>query len=179
MLSLMNPTTMFREMTGLMTNPLNVFSMGQRMLMGGLTQPMQPSGGRTPPRTGSGSPLPSRAPVSRTGVAPILQFAHIIELETKPGRGKEAIDIIGEQAIPTILQPAEGFIDGIVMASLSDPSRITSISFWDNQEVSDRFDGYGFDQVSQLLKDVMAAAPRRRAYNVGCSTNPRILGWSQ
>ena len=112
-------------------------------------------------------------------MAPILQFAHIIELDTKPGRAREAIDIIGQQAIPTIIQPAEGFIDEIVLASLSDPNHVTAISFWDNQEVSDRFDGYGFDQVSVLLRDVLAAPPRRRPYNVGASTNPRILGWSQ
>lgn len=110
-------------------------------------------------------------------MAPILQFAHIIELDAKPGRAKEAIDIIAEQAIPNIIQPSEGFIDGIVLASLSDPNHVTAISFWENQEVSDRFGG--FNQVNELLKDVLAAQPRRRPYNVGCSTNPRILGWSQ
>jgi len=175
---LMNPITMLREMTGLMTNPFNVFSLGQRMLMGSLQQPTQPSGARIP-RPTSGPRPGSRAPVSRSGVAPILQFVHIIELDTKPGRAREATDIIGERAIPTIIQPAEGFIDGIVLISLSDANHVTALSFWEDQEVSDRFDGYGFNQVSELLKDVLAAQPRRRRYNVGASTNPRILGWSQ
>jgi len=98
-------------------------------------------------------------------------------LDAKPGRAKEAIQIIGEQAIPRIIQPSEGFIDGIVLASLADPNHVTAISFWEDQEVSDRFKG--FDQVTELLKDVLAAPPRRRPYNVGASTNPRILGWSQ
>lgn len=179
MLGFMNPATMFREMTGLMTNPFRIFSLGQRMLMGSMQQPPQPGGGRTPPARGSVPRPGSRAPISRSGVAPILQFAHIIELDTKPGRAREAIDIIGEQAIPTIIQPAGGFIDAIVLTSLVDPNHVTAISFWEDQEVSDRFDAYGFDQVSELLKDVLAAPPRRRPYNVGASTNPRILGWSQ
>jgi choline dehydrogenase-like flavoprotein len=176
MFSLLNPMTMFREMTGIMTNPLSFFSLGQRMLAGTLQQPPPPGGDRPPapapqPRPGS------RAPVSRIGVAPILQFAHVIELDAKPGRAKEAIEIIGEQAIPRIILPSEGFIDGIVLASLADPNHVTAISFWEDQEVSDRFEG--FDQVTELLKDVLAAPPRRRPYNVGASTNPRILGWSQ
>jgi quinol monooxygenase YgiN len=180
MVGLMNPLTMFREMAGIMTNPANIFTVGQRLLTGLVPQQMQEGGNLN--RTPAPAPVPrpgSRAPVSRSGTAPILQFAHLIDLDTKPGRAREAVDIIGNQAIPTIIQPAEGFRDGIVMLSLSNPNHITAISFWEDKDISDRFDTYGFEKVNELLKDVLAVPVRRRKFYVGASTNPRILGWSQ
>src|SRR5256714_8839901 len=177
MVSLMNPWNMMREMTGVMRNPLNMFSLGQRMLTGTVGQTTKGSNASTS-RTGNTTLRSGYKPQSG-GQAPILQFAHIIELTARPGQARRAIDIIGEQVIPTIIQPAEGFIDEIVLLSLADPNQVTAISFWDNQEVSDRFDRYGFDQTSALLTDVVAAPPQRSHFNVGASTNPSIFGWSQ
>jgi hypothetical protein len=107
-----------------------------------------------------------------------LQFCHIIELTTNPGQAKAAIDIIGELAIPQVIQPAAGFIDEIVLLSLDEPNHVTAFSFWQSKEDSDRFDGYGFDAVTQMVKSTLAAPPKRRPFVVGASTNPRISGWT-
>jgi len=177
MVSLMNPWNMMREMAGIMTNPLNMFSLGQRMLTGTVGRPTRDIDAGTSSAYNTINTTTQRD--QSRGRAPVLQFAHVIELTTTPGRGRRAVDIIGEQAIPNIIQPADGFIDEIVLLSLTDPNHVTAISFWENKEVSDRFDRYGLDQVSALLTDVLAGRPQYRPFNVGASTNPNILGWSQ
>lgn len=174
MAELMNPTTMFREMTGIMVNPLNMFSLAQRVLSGSVQRSGQ-GGGR---EAGGGAARTSARRDTRGG-APTLQTVNIIELDARPGQARRVVDIIGEQAIPTIIRPFDGFIDEIVLLSLSDPNHVTAISFWENEEAPQRFNQQGFGQVSALLRDVLAAPPQRRHYNVGASTNPDILGWSR
>jgi hypothetical protein len=103
-----------------------------------------------------------------------LQFCHILELSANPGQARRAIDIIGNEAIPRIIQPAEGFIDEIVLLALEERDHVTAFSFWQSKEVSDRFDEYGFEAVTMLVKSALADLPRRRPFVVGASTNPRI-----
>jgi choline dehydrogenase-like flavoprotein/quinol monooxygenase YgiN len=171
MTELMNPATMFREMTGIMTNPLNMFSLAQRVMSGSVQQ-----AGEAGDRDARGA----RASAGRRagGGAPVLQTVNIIDLDARPGEARRVVEIIGGQAIPTVIRPFEGFIDEIVLVSLSDPNHVTAISFWEDEESPQRFNQYGFSRVSALLRDVLAAPPRRRHYNVSASTNPYILGWS-
>ncbi|HWG40413.1 MAG TPA: antibiotic biosynthesis monooxygenase [Candidatus Acidoferrales bacterium] len=103
-------------------------------------------------------------------------FCHIIELTTKPGQARRAVDIIGNQAIPSVIQPAEGFVDEIVLLSQSDPNHVTAFSFWENKDYSDKFDAYGFDAVTVMLQETLAVPPERRPFDVGVSTNPKIQG---
>jgi choline dehydrogenase-like flavoprotein/heme-degrading monooxygenase HmoA len=173
MVELMNPTTMLREMTGIMMNPLNMFSLGRRLMSGSVQQQQ----GR--PRDSGTNSARADAPRQTRGGAQTLQTVNIIELDARPGQASRVIDLIGEQAIPTIIRPFEGFIDEIVLLSLSDPNHVTAISFWENEEAPQRFNQYGFSQVSALLRDVLAGAPQRRHYIVVASTNPDILGWSR
>jgi quinol monooxygenase YgiN len=167
MVELMNPATMFREMTRTMMNPLNMISLGQRLLSGSVQQP------------GRGGCADAPASPRAGGAAPATRTSNIIELDARPGQGRQVVDIIGEQAIPTIILPSEGFTDEIVLLSLSDPNHVTAISFWENEEAPQRFDRYGFAQVSALLRDVLAAPPQRRHYTVGAATNADILGRSR
>jgi len=118
------------------------------------------------------------SPGFRPGWGPTLpMFCQILELTARPGQSKRVIEIIRDQAIPRIVTLAEGYVDEIVLQSLSDPDHVTTISFWRDQEASGRFDQFGFDQVNALLKDVVAGKPERRSFHVGASTNPRIRGW--
>lgn len=148
---------MFQGMVGVMTNPMSMFTLGERILSGtaGQASAAQPG-----------------------GAANSTMFCHIIELTAKPGQARKVVEIIGEQAIPTIIQPAEGFVDEIVLLSQSDPNHVTAFSFWENKDYSDKFDAYGFNAVTVLVQDVLAAPPERRPFDVGASTNPRIHGWT-
>ena len=108
------------------------------------------------------------------GASDAIQFCHILELTARPGQSKTAIDIIGNQSIPEIIRPAEGFIDEIVLQSLTDPDHVTAFSFWRSKEDSDRFDAYGFDAVSRQVENALAAAPIRRPFAVGALS---FAGW--
>jgi choline dehydrogenase-like flavoprotein len=154
---------MSRAMLGLM-NPLNALTFGQRLLTGSARLAGDTGAMMLGAQPGSGASSP--------------MFGHIIELTAKPGQGRKLVDLIGNPAIPRIIQPAEGFVDEIVLLSDTDPNHVTAISFWQSREVSDRFDSYGFDQVTNVLQDVLAAPPMRRPFDVGASTNPRIRGWA-
>src|SRR5262249_47885611 len=132
------------------------------------------------------APLPRRTGIASAAVvgpaSPVSErsstmFCHIIELTAKPGQARRAVEIIGNQAIPTVIQPAEGFVDEIVLLSLSDPNHVTAFSFWQNKDYSDKFDAYGFDAVTVMVQETLAAPPERRPFDVGASTNPRIQGW--
>src|SRR5215471_18863292 len=111
-----------------------------------------------PRRTGiaSAAVVGPASPVSERSST---MFCHIIELTAKPGQARRAVEIIGNQAIPTVIQPAEGFVDEIVLLSLSDPNHVTAFSFWQNKDYSDKFDAYGFDAVTVMVQETLAAPP--------------------
>jgi hypothetical protein len=113
----------------------------------------------------------------QTNGAQGLQFCHIIELSVAPGQAKKVIDVIGNEAIPRIIQPAVGFIDEMVLLALEEQNHVTAFSFWRSKEDSDRFDEYGFAAFTGLLEQSLTGPPERRPFWVGASTNPRIRGW--
>ena len=161
-----NPTNMLRMMVGMMTAPLGLLTASDRM---------RPA----PPDTTSGYSRPTHAAGSTrasesTGVP---MFSHIIELIAKPGCAADVVTIIRDQAIPQIIQHAGGFVDEIVLLSDTDQNRVTAISFWQSREDAEHFTDTGFAQVSAMLASYLSAAPQRREFGVGASTNERIRGW--
>jgi hypothetical protein len=173
MVELMNPATMLREMTGIMTNPLNMFSLGQRLLTGSVRQPRQGRGGAadTPrPSPGGG------AAAARGGAAPAPRFADLLELDARPGQAGAMVDIIAGSTGRPGGRPNDGLIDVVVLQSMADPNRVTAISFWENRESSTRFDAGWSGWLGDSLTGVLAAPPRRRAYTVAASTIPSIGG---
>jgi choline dehydrogenase-like flavoprotein/heme-degrading monooxygenase HmoA len=158
-----NPGRTFSEMVGIMTNPFNVLALGERLLLG------RPANGpvTTPARDDATQYEHERSPM----------FSHIIELTAKPGRAKELVDTIRDQAIPQIIRSSEGFVDEIVLLSDTDANHVTAISFWRSKQDAERFSAGGFARVSVLLQSLLAAVPQRREFVVGASTNGQIQGW--
>jgi hypothetical protein len=103
--------------------------------------------------------------------------SHIIELNAAPRMADHVVTTIRDQAIPRIIQPSPGFVDEIVLLSQSDPNHVTAISFWRSEQDAQQFYAAGFAQVSALVQPFLTAAPARKEYLVGASTNGRILGW--
>jgi len=68
------------------------------------------------------------APLPPVGTV-VSHFALIIELDTRPGRAKRTIEVIRDEAIPRLSQPAQGFIDGIVLYALAETDHVTAINF--------------------------------------------------
>jgi choline dehydrogenase-like flavoprotein len=157
-----NPMSTLREMAGIMTNPLNMFALGERLLLG---------------RPANGQVTPARDAAMRDERERSPMYSHIIELAARPGRAKELVDAIRDQAIPQIIQSSEGFVDEIVLLSDTDPNHVTAISFWRSKQDADRFYAGGFARVSDLLQSLLSAAPQRREFVVGASTNEQIQGW--
>ena len=151
---------LFRAAVGIMTGPLRLLDVGRRAAWGPARRAEEADTGWS-----------SRGP--RAGRA---TFAYIIELIVLPGQQRRVVEILRDEAIPRIIQPADGFIDELVFQSLSDPNFVTVLSFWVDKDHSDRFDVYGFDQLNSLLQPHLAAPPERRPFHVGASTNPKIPG---
>jgi choline dehydrogenase-like flavoprotein len=152
-----SPAIIFREMAGLMINPFRVFSLGERL-----------------PCCGAADGQPAGQPAARPGLP---MYSHIIELTAKPGRAREVVDTIRDQAIPQVIRPSAGFVDELVLVSDTDPNKVTAISFWRSPQDAERFYASGFARVSALLQPLLSALPVRRELVVGASTNDRILGW--
>jgi choline dehydrogenase-like flavoprotein/heme-degrading monooxygenase HmoA len=150
---MMNPATMAREMAGILMNPLNMISLGGRLLSGAAAAPVTAS-------------LSDRAVPARTVLPPRPELAptysHIIGLTAKPGRGRDLVDAIRDQAIPRVIAPAEGFVYEIVLVSLADPDAVEAISFWRDKEVFNRWYKNGFAQVSALLEPLLSVEPKKR-----------------
>ncbi|MCA1636430.1 MAG: GMC family oxidoreductase N-terminal domain-containing protein [Acidobacteria bacterium] len=103
--------------------------------------------------------------------------SHIIELTARPGLAKDLVNAIRDQAIPGFIRTSEGFVDEIVLLSDTDSNHVTAISFWRTREDAVRFTANGFASVSALLQPLLSAAPERREFVVGSSTNNQISGW--
>lgn len=168
-----DPVKMVRGMAGFMSNPMSMFALGERLLSataGAITGVGQAGRGTA----GAAAAAPTAVP--RPGEKPGRPFAHVIELECRPGQAKTVVEVIRDRAIPDLIQPAPGFVDEIVLLSTDDPNHVTAISFWRSQEAADRFNTHGFAQVSALLQRYLAAKPERRQFDVGASTDPEIRG---
>jgi heme-degrading monooxygenase HmoA len=162
MVELMNPGTMLREMTGIMTNPLNMFSLGQRLLTGSVRRPQQGTYADESPRT---------RPWGGASAAP--RFADLVELDASPGRVGAVLDIVAGGAGRPGVWRADGLVDVIVLQAMSDPNRLLAVSLWESRESSDRFAAGG---LGDSLGGMVAAPPRRRAYSVVVVTNPALGG---
>src|SRR5260370_41283426 len=55
-------------------------------------------------------------------------FTRVVELTSKPGKGKELSNTINEQAVP-ILKKQSGFVDEIILNSDMEPDRVLALSF--------------------------------------------------
>lgn len=153
---------MFRGMVGLMMAPFNLLALGGQMLLG------QPR---------NGTMRPSTNPIIQDQYENLPMYSHIIELNARPGRARELVDAIRDQAIPQIIRPSEGFVDEIVLLSDTDPNHVTAISFWRAKTDAERFYANGFARVSALLQPLLSAKPERHEFIVGASTNNHISGW--
>lgn len=158
---------LLQGMIGVMMIPFNMLAFGGELLSA------LPAGGVRMPA----DVMPAQKAKPRNEIAPM--YSQIIELTTQPGHAQELIETIRDRAIPQIIQPAEGFVDTIVLLSQADPNHVTSISFWRSKDDADRFFASGFPRVSALLQASLGAKPERREFTVGASTNRQIVGWPQ
>src|SRR4030088_1676940 len=65
-------------------------------------------------------------------------FTRVVELTSKPGKGKELSNTINEQAVP-ILKKQTGFLDEIILNSEGEPNRVLALSFRNTKEDADRY----------------------------------------
>ena len=159
---MMNPANLLREMVGIMMNPLNMLTLGGRLLSGAGAAVVSPlPGGAVTPLRQERSPM----------------YSHVIDLTARPGRAKDLVNAIRDQAIPQIIRGSEGFVDEIVLLSDTDPNHVSAVSFWRSKEDAERFYATGFDRVSALLQPFLSAKPERQEFVVGASTNSHIQGW--
>jgi len=146
---------MFREIAGIMLNPLKMFNLGEQMLTGR---------------------KPGRDTESSEGQRSSM-YSHIIELTSKPGQAKQLIDAIRDIAIPQVIRPSQGFIDEIVLLSAADPNHVSAISFWRSREDGELFFSTGFAKVRAITQAFLSRPPERSEFVVGASTNNQIVGW--
>lgn len=126
------------------------------------------------PRTDVGT-MAGRGPAS-PGRQDDPMYSRILEVTAKPGMVDALVDAIRNQAIPRYIRPAAGFVDGIVLISETDPNQVTVVIFWRTKADADRFFATGFVQSTAVLQPYLGAAPTRREFVVGASTNNCIVG---
>ena len=100
-------------------------------------------------------------------------YTRIVECHVKPGRKQEATARMNGEILP-ILQKQPGFVDMIALIDEHDPERLVVLSFWTTKEDAERYHREHFSHVSDLLKPLLAAAPKVETFNLETWTTHRI-----
>jgi quinol monooxygenase YgiN len=87
-----------------------------------------------------------------------VMVVRAVELRAKPGKTNELCSTAVEKVIP-ILRKLQGFLDGIVLVSSSDPRQVYLLSFWHEREDAERYHREQFSQVTETIRDLCDCEP--------------------
>ena len=74
-------------------------------------------------------------------------FVRVVEVKTKPGKGREVCSALHEKVLST-LKAQTGFVDEIVL--VSDAEGILALSFWKTREDAERYSREEYAEVSEM-----------------------------
>jgi len=100
-------------------------------------------------------------------------FTRVVELTSKSGKSKELSSTIHEKAVP-ILKKQRGFVDEVVLASDTEPTRVLGISFWNTKEDAARYHREEYPKIHDSLRHLLDGEPTIRTFDVHSSTTHRI-----
>jgi heme-degrading monooxygenase HmoA len=100
-------------------------------------------------------------------------FTRVVELTSKPGKGKELSNTINEQAVP-ILKKQSGFVDEIILNAEGEPNRVLALSFWKTKEDADRYHREQYKNIHESMRHLLDAEPNIRTFDVHTSTGQKI-----
>jgi quinol monooxygenase YgiN len=96
-------------------------------------------------------------------------FTRVVEIKCKAGKVNEVSSIASENVLP-ILKKQLGFQGEITLVSPADPSRMRSLSFWDEREDSERYQREQFPQIAEMLRPLCEGEPLVSTFEVSTST---------
>jgi heme-degrading monooxygenase HmoA len=100
-------------------------------------------------------------------------FTRVVDCTSKPGKAKELCQTVEDKVLPT-LRKLQGFKDEIVLTSQSDPNRVLAISFWNSRQDAERYQREQFPKVTETIRNLCAADPEVKTYDVALSTSHQI-----
>ena len=92
-------------------------------------------------------------------------FTRLVELTSKPGKGKELSNAINEKGVP-ILKRQSGFVDEIILNSDAEPDRVLALSFWKTKEDAERYHREQYRNIQESLRHLLQAEPDIRTFDV-------------
>jgi heme-degrading monooxygenase HmoA len=100
-------------------------------------------------------------------------FTRVVELTSKPGKGKELSNTVNEQAVP-ILKKQSGFVDEIILNSDAEPDRVLALSFWKTKEDAERYHREQYKNIHESMRHLLQTEPNIRTFDVHTSTAQKI-----
>lgn len=99
-------------------------------------------------------------------------FSRIITMHPKTNRVSDLTKAVEEQILP-MLRKQEGFKDEIFFVS-PDGKDATAISLWDRQANAESYSHKAYQQVAEILTNLVEGSPQVKTYNVVNSTWHKI-----
>jgi heme-degrading monooxygenase HmoA len=100
-------------------------------------------------------------------------FARIVTFTCKPGQAKQVATKLGQNALP-FLKAQHGFLDLVVLVSITDPNEVIGQSFWTSREDAGRYNLELYPRIRDSVQDGLASTPVVETYDVDTSTAHRI-----
>lgn len=92
-------------------------------------------------------------------------FARALELTTRPGKLREVVRTLREQATATwSTQP--GFIKEFILASDAEPDRVVVLTLWTRQDHAEWFHRRHYGRIRQALEPLLEFEPMIRTFKV-------------
>ncbi len=101
-------------------------------------------------------------------------FARLLEFTATQGNATEVTSVLNDKVIPMV-ESLPGFVDAIVLTSIAEPERLVGLSFWKTQEDAERYAREHYPKVLEALRQVLATAPKVKAFNVDIFAAHKIV----
>jgi|SRR5579863_5197474 len=99
-------------------------------------------------------------------------FTRVVECTIK-GKSHDFIQKLQNEVLP-ILHEQNGFVDETVLVSTTNPQDVLALSFWETKEDADQYHREHFDNISEIIRPLLANDPQVRTFNVEHSTSHKI-----
>jgi heme-degrading monooxygenase HmoA len=100
-------------------------------------------------------------------------FARVVAVNTKEGKARQLAKTIQEQILP-ILKSQPGFVDEIVLISVTDPDQVLALSFWESQKDAERYTHEQYSRINELISHLVSSAPVSRTFNVDAFSSHNV-----
>jgi quinol monooxygenase YgiN len=100
-------------------------------------------------------------------------FTRVVEMRTKTGKARDFSATLNEKVLP-ILNKQHGFVDEITLVSNTDPDRILALSFWQSEQDAELYHREQFNNVVQIVSQLLETLPKVQTFNVDTSTTHHI-----